>query len=273
MLKVNNFSIKFVLKLTVIQQLLSYVKFLWHSTNQHGVHSPFVYNLITKCFYVETGIHKKHRFKQYKNHLFNNTQPIEVNDLGAGSKVFTSNKRSVKSIAKNAGISKKKGELLIRLVAYFKPTSILELGTSVGLSTFCIYLGNKNSNIITMEGCLNTAKIAEKTLKMFGANPNIVIGNFDDKLAETIKNKSFDLIYLDGNHQKNATLRYFEQILNVIHNDSILIFDDIHWSDEMTQAWEVIKNHPKVTVSIDTYFWGIVFFRKEQVKEHFIIRI
>ena len=81
------------------------------------------------------------------------------------------------------------------------------------------------------------------------------------------------MVYFDGNHQKAATLEYFQHCLQFVNNESFFIFDDIHWSKEMESAWEEIKKHPKVKVTIDTFQWGIVFFRKEQEKEHFIIRV
>jgi len=86
------------------------------------------------------------------------------------------------------------------------------------------------------------------------------------------KDQSYSLIYFDGNHSKQATLDYFELLLPTITNDSVWIFDDIHWSTGMEEAWEIIKSHPKVKVTIDTFQWGIVFFRSEQEKEHFTIR-
>jgi predicted O-methyltransferase YrrM len=84
---------------------------------------------------------------------------------------------------------------------------------------------------------------------------------------------NYDLIYFDGNHSQQATLQYFEDLLPTITNHSVWIFDDIHWSTDMEATWEVIKKHPKVTVTIDTFYWGFVFFRFEQVKEHFVIRV
>jgi predicted O-methyltransferase YrrM len=104
-------------------------------------------------------------------------------------------------------------------------------------------------------------------------NINVVIGNFSNTLPEKLENKTYDLIFFDGNHQKEATIDYFEQCLLHIHNDSVFIFDDINWSKGMQEAWQHIKEHPLVTISIDTFYWGIVFFRKEQKKQHFTIRV
>ncbi|MFA5298857.1 MAG: class I SAM-dependent methyltransferase, partial [Lutibacter sp.] len=149
-----------------------------------------------------------------------------------------------------------------------------EIGTSVGLGTSVLSIGNPEAEIITLEGCENTAQIAKELFNSFQLNNiQLYLGNFAETLPSTLKNKPYDLIYFDGNHQKKATLHYFNLCLETAHNNSLFIFDDINWSPEMQQAWNEIKNHSKVTVSIDTYFWGLVFFRKEQKKQHFIIRV
>lgn len=258
---------------SIIFQIKSYLNFLLNSSNQHGVHSPFVYDFITKCLYTKTDKNKIILSKQYKNQLYNNNTIINVIDFGKGSRIMNASKRKVSQIAKIAGMSNKKSKLIIRIVEYLKPKNILEIGTSLGIGTFNIYLGNKNSKITTLEGCENLANIAKHTLTNNNIqNIDIQIGNFKKTLPKN-SNSTFDFIYFDGNHQKEATLDYFNQCLKTIHNDSFFIFDDIHWSKEMKQAWKKIIKHPKVTVSIDTYFWGIVFFRKEQAKEHFTIRV
>lgn len=257
----------------MLYQIKQYLKFLKKSTNQHGIHSPFVYHLVTLCFYNKTKFKTYHTLEQYREKLYQNNTIISVTDFGAGSRVFKSNERQVSKIAKTAGITKKRARLLYRIADYFEINNALELGTSLGLATTALSLGNKNANISTIEGCPETAQIAKQQFEAFNLqNIDLKVNNFETELAK-IKNDKFDLIYIDGNHQKEATLNYFEMLLNNIHNDSILIFDDIHWSASMTAAWQEIKNHPQVTVTIDTFFWGIVSFRKEQEKEHFTIRV
>ncbi|CAD0004631.1 O-methyltransferase [Flavobacterium salmonis] len=255
-------------------QIKSYLKFLWKSKNEHGVHSPFVFSLLTKCFYDKKSKPEYSTLNNYRKSFLENKNFINVTDFGAGSKVFKSNKRQISKIAKTAGISKKRAELLFRVTNYFEPKNILEIGTSLGLATSALALGNPKAKIITLEGCLQTANQCQLQLQRFNFN-NVenVISEFELYLnnlkPETL---NFELIYFDGNHSKKATLAYFELLLPTIDNDSVWIFDDIHWSSEMEEAWEIIKKHPKVTVTIDTFQWGFVFFRREQEKEHFIIR-
>ncbi len=251
------------------------LKFLWKSKNEHGVHSPFVFDLVTKCFYDNKVYPEYAILKNYRKSLLANKNIIKVTDFGVGSRVFKSNKRQISKIAKTAGISSKRAELLFRIVNYFQPESILEIGTSLGLATLALALGNKNTKIISLEGCSNTLNQCQLQFRKFNFN-NVEFINiefYEYLSSENLKSNILNLIYFDGNHSKSATLEYFELLLPTVSNDSIWIFDDIHWSQEMESAWEIIKNHPKVTVTIDTFQWGIVFFRAEQEKEHFVIRI
>ena len=163
---------------------------------------------------------------------------------------------------------------MFRITNYFQPTTILEIGTSLGLATSALALGNPKAKITTLEGCQNTMAIAKKQLQLFKIdNVNCVETKFSAYFATSnFPLLTSDLIYFDGNHSKAATLEYFELLLPSINNETLWIFDDIHWSAEMDEAWEIIKKHPKVTVTIDTFQWGLVFFRREQPKEHFVIR-
>jgi len=256
-------------------QIKSYIKFLWNSKNEHGVHSPFVFSLLTKCFYDKKLKPEYAVSTDYRNSLLANKNTIAVTDFGAGSRVFKSNIRSISKIAQTAGISPKRARLLFRIVAYFQPESILEIGTSLGLATSALSLGHPKAKITTLEGCPNTMAVAKNQLQLFHCdNVNCVETDFLSYLQNCQpKTENCQLIYFDGNHQKQATLDYFELLLPTITNDTVWIFDDIHWSAEMEEAWETIKNHPKVKVTIDTFQWGLVFFRREQEKEHFVIRV
>ncbi|WP_412984450.1 O-methyltransferase [Pontimicrobium sp. IMCC45349] len=257
----------------MLYAITSYISFLLKSTNQHGVHSPFVYNFVTKCLYDKKKYDSYVFLKKYRIALLNNKSSIEITDFGAGSKKFNTNKRQINKLAKNVGTTSKRAKLLFRLTSYFKSNTILELGTSLGIATQAMSLGNPKAQITTIEGCPNLNSFTKKQFKQNQLkNINALNGNFSDVL-NNLTNNSYDLIFFDGNHQKEATLNYFEKLLTTAHNDSVFVFDDIYWSKDMTEAWETIKQHPKVTVTIDTYFWGFVFFRKEQQKEHFTIRV
>ena len=245
-----------------------------------------MFNLVTKCFYDHTNYPEYNQLKSYRNSLLANHHTLEVTDFGAGSRVFTSNTRTISKIAKTAGISAKRAELLFRITSYFQPSTILEIGTSLGLATSALALGNPKAKITTLEGCPNTLATANDNFQnskfhpeTSGPNSNVefvntefysYLKNFHPETSGQTSN--FQLIFFDGNHSKAATLDYFDLLVPTVTNDTLWIFDDIHWSADMEGAWEKIKNHPKVTVTIDTFQWGLVFFRIEQEKEHFTIR-
>ena len=254
-------------------QIFEYIKFLFKSTNQHGVHSPFVYDLVTQCFY-DTKNHPEYaQLKSYRTSLLKNNETLTVSDFGSGSRVFKSNSRTVNQIAKHSGTSFKRAKLLFRITNYFKPERLLELGTSLGIATQAMALGNSESVITSIEGCQNSSVVARQQLANFNiTNVTLVTGKFEALLPKLTQH-TYDFIFIDGNHNKEATLSYFNQLIETIHNDSIFVFDDIHWSKGMVEAWNTIKNHPKVSVTIDTFFWGFVCFRKEQVKQNFSIRL
>ena len=256
-------------------QIKSYLKFLWKSKNEHAVHSPFVFNLITKCFYDKESKPDYVILKNFRNSLLENKNTIDLTDFGAGSKVFKSTTRQISAIAKTAGISQKRAELLYRVTSYFQPLTILEIGTSLGLATSALALGASKASITTLEGCPETAAQCQLQLQKFNINNvKLVIAEFSEYFKTQYPTPNTqDLIYFDGNHSKTATLAYFELLLPTICNETIWIFDDIHWSSDMEEAWEIIKIHSKVTVTIDTFQWGLVYFRREQEKEHFVIRV
>lgn len=236
------------------------------------MHSPFVYDLVTKCFNDKTKYPEYETLKSHRKALQSDSSMVEMKDFGQGSRVFKGNARKVSAVVKNAGMRKKRQKLLFRMAKYFKSETILELGTSLGLGTVALSLSNEFSAINTVEGCPNTLSKAQEYFEKFNLH-NIQI--HQELFSEFLENTStqFDLIFIDGDHNGERTLGYFNSLLNKVHNDSLIIFDDIYWSKDMTVAWQKIIANENVTVSIDTFQWGLVFFRKEQPKQHFVIRI
>lgn len=257
----------------MIHQAKSLIKFLRLSKNKHGVHSPFVYGLVTLCFNDKTKYPAYRILKSFRKNLHKDASIIEMTDHGQGSRIFRGPNRKISAVYRRAGMKKNRQKLLFRIASYLKCESMLEFGTSLGLGTVALALSNEFAFVQTVEACSNTAKTAENYFKQLGlTNINVHQETFNEFL---IKNSSdtYDLIFIDGDHNGERTLAYFHSLLKNVHNGSVIIFDDIYWSKGMTEAWEKIISHEKVTVSIDTFQWGLVFFRKEQLKQHFVIRI
>jgi len=243
--------------------------------NRHGVHSPFVYRLLDNVIYDFDAKKVYSDVENQREQLFIDNRIITITDLGAGSHVNNNRQKKISDIAHNALKPPKLAQLLYRLVADLKPRNIIELGTCLGITTLYLQKAEPDAKVYTLEGCPETAGIARETFKKGDIN-NVepIVGNFDDTLPGVInKLDELDFVFVDGNHQKDATLKYFEWCLPKVHENSMLIFDDIYWSDGMKEAWVQIKAHPKVTVTIDLFWIGLVFFKPGQAKEDFLIKI
>ncbi|TVZ51882.1 O-methyltransferase [Dokdonia sp. Hel_I_53] len=255
-----------------LHTVIAYLKWLPKTFHLHGIHSPFIFNLEKK---VLRGISKdsiKSELLSYQKSLLNNNKTITVRDYGYGSRVFNSEKRAVRRIVKVAGATQKRRLLLQRLVHHFRPSETLELGTSLGLATTALAIENK-SIVTSIEGCRETAAEAQKNIRTGPyQNVTIICDTFENGI-KSLNHKTFDLIYFDGNHSKKATLAYFQKLLPTVNKKTVWIFDDIHWSPGMTQAWEEIKGNKNVTATVDCFWFGMVFFRPEQAKEDFYIRL
>ncbi len=241
----------------------------------HGIHSPFVYHWVREVLNNPSSPHNVKEIEGFRQHLKANKSSIEVLDLGAGSRQTKLKTRRVDVIAKSALKSSKIAALLYRMVRYHKPHTILEMGTSFGITSCYLAAGNSRVKLVTMEGAPSVVQIAEENFKLLDyKNIELRQGDFAQLLPTYINEiESVGLVYIDGNHQYQPTLEYFEILLGKVNEQSVLIFDDIYWSSEMEQAWSEIKKHPKVTLTIDLFFIGIVFFRNEnKQKEHFMIR-
>ncbi|GAB2453682.1 O-methyltransferase [Hymenobacter qilianensis] len=239
------------------------------------MHSPFVFALYNNVV-RHTGFFARYEDVEHcRTELLASEQIITVTDFGAGSHTGAGRQRRVRDIARTAAKPRQLGQLLFRLVNHFQPRTVLELGTSLGLTTAYLATANSKSRIITFEGCPATAAVARETFNSLGLRTvELIEGNLDDTLAPTLAALSapIDFAFFDGNHRYEPTVRYFEQCLACRTDQSVFVLDDIHWSAEMEKAWEAIKAHPEVMLTVDLFFMGLVFFRKNQPKQHFSLR-
>jgi len=337
----------------LFHKIVSFFCFIIKSKNEHGVHSPFVFDLITSCFYKKKGKNDLTILLNYKKQLSKNTSLLEISKFNFMSRLLLSHKRKRWEIRKNwqflfpvigiillgyssfkliklipvdwfdfaeyyffpylmfvlyfvgifyfllktilfainkleskwvvnqrsriykdSEISNKRARLLIHLIQYLKPKNILEIGTGFGINTVVLSSAQRNSKIRTLdenEQVVNAIKemFKKNTIK----NVKFLAGNFDITLPRVFNNNTYDFIHFKGSCVNKTILKYFESSLLAIDNNSVFLFENIHSNKESEKVWNYIKKHEKVTVTIDTLLWGFVFFRKEQEKEHFIIRI
>ncbi|WP_412466279.1 O-methyltransferase [Pedobacter sp. KLB.chiD] len=258
----------------LFQFITDYLKHRLTAKSRHGTHSPFVYKLADEVIYDFSDKSEYKNIENQRKKLFNDDSIITVTDLGAGSHLNKNRTKKVSQIAKNALKSPKLAKLIYRLAKNTKAKSVIELGTCLGITTAYLAKTDAQTQVITIEGCPQTAEVARKNFRDLNLeNIQLHVGNFDLILPDIIAQQpSLDFVYIDGNHRKDATLNYFKWCLPKVTENSLLIFDDIYWSKGMKEAWTEIKNHPDVTVTIDLFWIGLVYFKKGQAKEHFKLK-
>lgn len=267
-------QVQSLLLFMVLTFLTDFFKHRLTAKSRHGTHSPFVYKLADEVIYDFSEKNEYKQIETQRKKLLNDDRLITVTDLGAGSHLNKNRTKKVKQIAKNALKTTRLAQLIHRLAKDHHPENIIELGTCLGITTAYLSEACPKADILTIEGCPQTAAVAAQNFKELQLdNIELQVGNFDNLLPDAIASrKKLDFVYVDGNHTKEATLNYFNWCLSKVHEDTLLIFDDIYWSQGMKEAWAEIKAHPKVTVTVDLFWIGLVYFRKGQAKEHFKLK-
>ena len=281
-----------------------FLKFYFRAKTHYSVHSPFVFDFVENVLEDDRTFYVFRDAEILRGELLASQETVEVEDFGAGSHtVGLMRERKISAIAKSALSPPFQCQWLFRIAQLYKPLKTIELGTSLGVSTVYLAEGSpRSAKILTLEGSMEIAAVARHNFDWFydtmlkmGMIENdpdvlqfekwehnfttetekrrikIVVGKFDETL-QTVLNQlvTLDLAFIDGNHRRQPTLDYFEKCLAHVHAGTVLIFDDIHWSAEMEAAWQDIKTHPSVKLTIDLFYCGVVFFRNEnREKEHF----
>lgn len=259
--------------LNEVFRLSDYLHYLVTAKTRHGVHSPFVYSLLENVIYDKTGSPYFDIIETTRRKMLKSKATIDFVDYGGGKK---SGIRNISEIAANTGRNAKYGRLLFRLLNAVKPEFSLELGTGSGIATLYQAAAlDSERPLHTIEGSNPLSEIAMFNASQCGLAENIHFhqGTFESKVPEILSAlPRIDYAFIDGNHLYEPTLQYFDWIREKAHENTVLVFDDIYWSEEMKMAWAAIRNHPSIRVTIDIFAYGIVFFRNGQEKENFIIR-
>jgi len=260
-----------------IRLAIRYLSYLFFSSNRkgHGIHSPFVFDFIIHVLRGKIANEIQFgKIEKLRNDLIRSTDLITIEDYGAGSFLTSQISRSISSVAKHSLKSPKYARLLYRIVNYFKPDSILELGTSFGITTQYLAIANPLATITTIEGSPEIAQIAQAGFEKNNCQHiRLIQGNFNNELENLLKGmRGKKFIYIDGNHRYEPTIHYFNTIISISGEDDILVFDDIHWSKDMEQAWLEIKQDIRVKYTIDLFFVGLVFLKKDFLeKQDFVV--
>lgn len=251
-------------------RIKSFFSFYWKAITRYNVQSPFLYDFVINVLDTDKNYYAYEQIENERRRLKSINTTITLKDYGAGSATRKDSQRKIADIAATSLSGITKCRILFQLVNHYQCHEVIELGTSLGISSAYFGAANHKAKVITLEGDDNIAAKAKEVHHLLGLkNVEIVTGPFVQTLSPTLDQFSkIDLAFIDGHHEERATLDYFNQILSKCGDQSIIVVDDIYWSDGMTRAWQSIITHPNVSLSIDLFDIGIVFFRKELSKQH-----
>jgi predicted O-methyltransferase YrrM len=260
----------------IFLRIIKYLKYIILSKSKkgHGIHSPFVFSFISRVFWNKTDPDIVSGIENIRKRMISDNRLIQVRDLGSGSVKMKSNTRKVSDIARYSPVTEKYGILLLNMAAEFGKPFIIELGTSLGISTIYLASADKNVKIKTIEGCPATAAIARENFKEAGlSNIEMFEGSFEEILPVITKcNEKPGLVFIDGDHRKEPVIDNFKRIVEASDTRTVVIVDDISYSPEMEEAWNEIKQDKRVSFTIDIFRMGIVFFRTGINHNDYIIR-
>lgn len=256
--------------------ILSYLKWRCHARTKqgHSVHSPFLYALIANSLHKTMPSEKVAAVEHYRKKLLSDKRLVHVTDFGAGSSYGNGAERRICDMARHSSMSARDGRLLYNLACSMSCRNFIELGTNLGIGT--LYLSSVDSceRVVTIEGCPNLSGMAKLQFDALHLDKiNCVNAEFSEVLQKSLESlPSVDFVYFDGNHQYGPTLAYFEKCLPFAHNDTVFVFDDIHKNAEMERAWKELSVNQNVTLSLDFYTMGVLFFRRQLSRQTICLR-
>ena len=264
--------------MSLVFQGVSFLKHLTRSGNQHSIHSPFLFDLYNKVFSNSVFISKKmHKtfasIEKERTRLKADQTQVAITDFGAGSRVSKETKRTVASLTKSGLMSAHWAQSLHRMADALRVESVLELGTSLGITTAYLATVPSVQKLVTLDGCHGSLAVAKGVWQNLNVkNTAGVEGRIEETLPEVLKEFHPQLIVIDANHQYDAVMDIFNTIKPILTENSIVVLDDLYWSDSMARAWQDLQNDDSVYQSLDFFWQGWLFFRQGQAKEHFSLR-
>ena len=253
-------------------QILAYINYWFHQVDEHSLHSPFLFEFYSDLI---KNLDKRttNQIELLRHELLKNHSTIDFQELGAGSRVSNSSQRKISSIAKHSTTPLKFSLFLKELIIKYDNRKVLELGTSLGLNT--LYMSeNKDIEITTIEGEPSIAQLAKNHFERLNRkNIKLIKNSIDEAISSNqLADCKWDMIYMDANHSYAPTLKYFDYFSTKVNNKGVIVIDDIHWSQGMSQAWKEIKSKPEVSLTLDLFEAGLAFINKDLPKEDYVLK-
>jgi len=259
----------------LMYQACGYIWYLMSARHRwgYGLHSPFMFWFHRHV--LAPGYRKQLKAIRGRVRILRK-DPRTIyceDDPGAGSSLLKRKGEKLRSIVRRSSVCYKYGKVLFAAALEFQPSTILELGTSVGISTMYLCEGAPRARVYTIEACAEKLAVCHENARQLNHdNLNPLQGTFEMMLPGLLNQlPQLDMVFIDGDHRKEKILENFEKIIDHLHDESLVIIDDIHWSRQMTQAWQTLMRHPGVKVSVDLHRMGLLFFKRELYPQRFTL--
>ncbi len=253
-----------------IHPLKAYLHHWLNVVDEHSIHSPFFFDFYTRVLHGQTMGDQFRKIEVLRSNLLSNTTTVQVTDLGAGSLSLQDNKRTLAEIARTSISPRALTELYSRIIANINARRIVELGSCLGITT--LYLAQKkDAQVFTFEGSPALANVALTNYEYFDQkNIRLIEGNINSTFPDFLQDPAkINFALMDANHRYDATMKYFSWLMRRLDEKSVVVVDDIHWSEEMEKAWQELRLHPLVYGSVDLFRCGILFFDPTLNRQHF----
>jgi predicted O-methyltransferase YrrM len=255
-------------------QLKSFFTYWLDAVDEHSLHSPFLFDFYTHVLKKDFSHPDPDALKEIRRRLEGDHRSIHVTDFGSGSLKMKTSSRKISDIARISSTPEKYAQLYSRILQHYNCSNILELGTSLGLTTIYLAKARETARVTTIEGSHELALMAKHLFEENHIrNIQLIEGNIDRVLPAFLDSvEKIDFAFIDANHRFEPTLRYLDLVFNKIHIDSIVVLDDIHYSSEMERAWLALKEHERVYTTIDLYRCGLIFFNPALAKQNAVLQ-
>jgi predicted O-methyltransferase YrrM len=249
----------------------AYVSHWLHVVNEHSIHSPFFYDFYAKVIKGKSDPTEFADVEKLRDNMLHNRTEVYTNDFGAGSKTLKKEKHTLEDIAATCLNSEEYALLFNRLLHYIEAKRVVELGTSLGITT--LYVAKKRDcHVSTFEGSHSMINVALTNFEYLDVtNIELIEGNIDTTLPVFLENPAkLHFVLMDANHQYEPTIRYFNLLTRRMADKGIIVIDDIHWSPGMQKAWDELRHHELVYGSVDLFRCGLLFFDPTLNKQHYV---
>jgi len=262
-------------------QLRQFLRFYFAAVTKYQLHSPFVFDLAMAVLEDPRWFYAFDDVELLRQAALDSDVTLRVTDYGTGSSSFSGKNGTaaapyvsevpLREIARRSASSAEQGQALFRLADWAKPRNVLELGTSLGFGTLYLAMAAQKAQVISLEGCSECAAAARSHFEMLKIqNTEVLEGPFEATLETALKKlQTLDFVFIDGNHRREPTLAYFEQCLAFSHEKTVFVFDDAHHTPDMEAAWQHIRQHPRVTLTVDFFDLSLAFINPDfKEKQH-----